>query len=81
MRLRDRFAKATNKGSYYVIPIFEDAEIIEQIADEFAIGFADWCKQEYDVENTPFHNKWRDVNGEYRESKELLEIYKKEKGL
>lgn len=59
----------------------ELAENCEKIADEFAIGFADWCKQEYDVENTPFHNKWRDVNGEYRESKELLEIYKKEKGL
>jgi hypothetical protein len=53
----------------------------EQEADEFAIGFADWCKQEYELEDTSFHNKWRDVNGEYRESKELLEIYKKEKGL
>jgi hypothetical protein len=53
----------------------------EKIADEFAIGFAEWCKQEYELEDTSFHNKWRDVNGEYRESKELLEIYKKEKGL
>jgi hypothetical protein len=53
----------------------------EQLADEFAIGFAEWCKQEYELEDTSFHNKWRDVNGEYRESKELLEIYKKEKGL
>jgi hypothetical protein len=53
----------------------------EQIADDFAIDFADWCKQEYELEDTSFHNKWRDVNGEYRESKELLEIYKKEKGL
>jgi hypothetical protein len=54
---------------------------LEKIADDFAIGFADWCKQEYELEDTSFHNKWRDVNGEYRESKELLEIYKKEKGL
>jgi hypothetical protein len=53
----------------------------EQISDEFAIGFADWCKQEYELEDTSFHNKWRDVNGEYRESKELLEIYKTENGL
>jgi hypothetical protein len=54
---------------------------LEVIADDFAIGFAEWCKQEYELEDTSFHNKWRDVNGEYRESKELLEIYKKEKGL
>ena len=58
-----------------------NAEECEQIADDFAIGFADWCKEEYELEDTSFHNKWRDVNGEYRESKELLEIYKKEKGL
>ena len=51
------------------------------IAEEFAIGFADWCKQEYELEDTSFHNKWRDVNGKYIESKELLENYKKEKGL
>jgi hypothetical protein len=68
MTLRDRFAKATNKGSYYVIPIFEDAEIIEQIADEFAIEFAKWIQ---------FHSElW--IN---HSTKELLEIYKKEKGL
>ena len=56
-----------------------DVRIASKIADEFAIGFADWCKQEYELEDTSFHNKWRDVNGEYRETKELLEIYKKEK--
>jgi hypothetical protein len=56
-----------------------DVRIAAKIADEFAIGFADWCKQEYELEDTSFHNKWRDVNGEYRETKELLEIYKKEK--
>jgi len=54
---------------------------LEVIADEFAIGFAEWCKQEYDVENTPFHNKWLNVNGEYVSTKELLEIYKKQKQL
>ena len=49
----------------------ESAEKFEQIADEFAIGFADWirvCKlkqRPYDFDNI----------------KELLEIYKKEKGL
>lgn len=38
-----------------------------KVADEFAIGFSDWCKQEYELEDTSFHNKCRDVNGEYRE--------------
>ncbi len=48
-----------------------EADIMEKITDEFAIGFADWirvCKMKgrpYDFENT----------------KELLEIYKEEKGL
>jgi hypothetical protein len=54
---------------------------LEVIAEDFAIDFAEWCKQEYELEDTSFHNKWRDVNGEYRESKELLEMYKKQKGL
>jgi hypothetical protein len=54
---------------------------LEKITEEFAIEFADWCKQEYDVENTAYHNKWLDVDGKYVSTKELLEIYKKEKGL
>jgi hypothetical protein len=41
-----------------------------QIADEFAIGFADWfVKNNYEY------------NVGYYEASELLEIYKKEKGL
>jgi hypothetical protein len=59
----------------------DNATECEKITDELAIGFAEWCKQEYDVENTPFHNKWLNVDGEYVSTKELLEIYKKEKGL
>ena len=55
----------------------------EKIADDFAIGFAEWC--------TKYRDKNRNVNGEmlhakskYDETyltKELLEMYKKEKGL
>jgi len=45
----------------------EKAEWIEQIADEFAIGFSEFI-DEYDY------------NG-FKDTKELLEIYKKEKGL
>lgn len=44
---------------------------IEKIADEFAIGFADWvrvCK----LKQRPYN---------FDDVKELLKIYKKEKGL
>ena len=56
---------------------------LEYVADDFAIGFAEWC--------TKYRDKNRNVNGEmlhakskYDETyltKELLEIYKKEKTL
>jgi len=45
-----------------------------KIADEFAIGFAEWMAKEY----------WLNSSGKFRKEqthKELLEIYKKEKGL
>jgi hypothetical protein len=42
---------------------------LEKIADEFAIGFAEWLLNE----RTGFNRE--------TEIKELLEIYKKEKGL
>jgi len=70
MTLKEKFAKASRKsfnGHYYIIPIIEDAEIIEKIADEFAIGFAEWCLDENHII--------------LNDGKELLEIYKKEKGL
>ena len=42
---------------------------LETIADEFAIGFAEWIeKQDWEI----YHNNT---------ARELLEIYKKEKGL
>ena len=56
---------------------------LEDVADFFAIGFAEWC--------TKYRDKNRNVNGEmlhakskYDETyltKELLEMYKKENGL
>jgi hypothetical protein len=84
MTLKERFQQwfINDEEDEHYIGMVELVSIEhDKIADEFAIGFADWCKQEYELEDTSFHNKWRDVNGEYRESKELLEIYKKEKGL
>ena len=51
----------------------------EKVVDEFAIGFAEWIRKEvyYEHLTKEFIYK-RNV---YESEKELLEIYKKEKGL
>ena len=65
MTLKEKFIDAFKSGKRF------DIQNAEVIADEFAIGFADWirvCKlkgRPYDFENI----------------KELLEIYKDEKDL
>jgi len=54
---------------YYEYNHLELAEECEKVADEFAIGFAEW-----------FNNLKYDVM-RYKTMEEHLEIYKKEKGL
>lgn len=59
---------------------FDEAKEMEkQQQDEFAIGFAEWVRKEtyYEHLTKEFIYK-RNV---YESEKELLEIYKKEKGL
>jgi hypothetical protein len=51
--------------------ISHTAEELEEIADEFAIGFAEWLVIRYN----------EDIIYDEYTTKELLEIYKKEKGL
>jgi hypothetical protein len=51
---------------------FSNCDYLEQVADEFAIEFAEWC-----LENLMFMQ----FKIKQRETKQLLEIYKKEKGL
>jgi hypothetical protein len=63
MKLKERILPLVADGSYVEIT----ASTIEKIADEFAIGFAEWCLDENHII--------------YNDGKELLEIYKKEKGL
>ncbi|QMP85087.1 hypothetical protein elemo25C_phanotate15 [Flavobacterium phage vB_FspP_elemoA_2-5C] len=74
MTLRDKFKKCKDvSNSYYVLPIADDAEQLEQIADEFAIEFAEW-----------YLNLWHtddDSSFDNKSPQELLEIFKKEKGL
>jgi hypothetical protein len=61
MTLKEQFIDAFKSGKRF------DIQNAEVIADEFAIGFADWLIKR---------------QTQYFESlKELLEIYKKEKGL
>jgi hypothetical protein len=60
---------------------YEASEKIIKLADEFAIGFAEWlaihCYRTTDGDYWLTQNK-----GDFRKnSKELLEIYKKEQGL
>jgi hypothetical protein len=64
---------------------FKDVEIgkgmsdrLEQIADEFAIGFTKWISLKgYKY----YSNGWANFNTKAVNEKELLEMYKKEKGL
>ena len=63
MTLREKFKEVI------INPIWQMTMIDKQIeiADDFAIGFAEWCLDENHII--------------YNDGKELLEIYKKEKGL
>ena len=59
---------------------FEDLRhFIYDIADGFAIGFAEWIRKEIYYEHLT-KNFFYKCNV-YKSEKELLEIYKKEKGL
>jgi hypothetical protein len=62
MTLKEKFYK-----EFISKPDLYPLEDCEKIADEFAIGFAEWVE-------------CYDYNG-FKDTKELLEIYKKEKGL
>jgi hypothetical protein len=54
---------------------------IEQIADDFAIEFIEWCGlRTVQITKSEWANWLPNANGSLS-TKELLEIYKKEKGL
>jgi hypothetical protein len=67
MKLIEKIQKAhSNKPTDYSRLYTPTAEIIEQIADDFAIGFAEWCQ-------------YRCIQKE--DLKSQLEIFKNQKGL
>jgi succinylglutamate desuccinylase len=60
---------------------YEASDKIIKLADEFAIEFAEWLANSYYSYNfgiKMFQHRNKEI---YKTTKELLEIYKKEKGL
>ena len=73
MTLRDKFKKCKDaSNSYYVLPIADDAEQLEKIADDYAIEVLNWYISKSSVLSIKYIGKT---------SEELLQIFKKEKGL
>mgnify|MGYP000232202245 CR=1 FL=1 len=73
MKLVDKIQEArSNKLSDYSKIYTPTAEVIEWIADEYAIEFAEWLSK---------NDLYDEILLQVSEPKELLEIYKKEKGL
>jgi hypothetical protein len=69
MTLKEKFAAVLYQTKPHFVSI--DSKECEQIADDFAIVFAEWLEiNKQDINYSKNHN-----------TKELLEIYKKEKGL
>lgn len=76
MRLQEKFKQWLDTKPRYQI---RDVQL-EVIADEFAIGFAEWLNEEYSY----YHGDaeyYNHVENKWYKLKELLEIYKKQKGL
>ena len=68
MTLKEKFKEEKIYINPYSFKLtIESAETFEKIADDFAIEFAEWCLDENHII--------------LNDGKELLEIYKKEKGL
>jgi hypothetical protein len=74
MTLRERFQQwfINDEDEHYEGMVETVAIEHEKIADDFAIGFTDWC-----IENEVFYA----IKFGRMQTKAILEIYKKEKGL
>jgi hypothetical protein len=76
MKLKEKFESSD-------LLISRPKRVLKQIkiTDEFAIGFAEWIANSYYSYNfaiNMFQHRHKEI---YKTTKELLEIYKKEKGL
>jgi hypothetical protein len=70
MTLKERFKKQLDTAIPKLYRPFYQSKKCVEIAEEFAIGFAEWLIE-----------KEREYPNRIIRGKELLEIYKKEKGL
>jgi hypothetical protein len=73
MKLREKFDEIFIENW-----LVDYAEECEKIADEFAIGFLQWASENYHYYHGDgeYHN-----NSKWYKVEELLEMFKKEKGL
>lgn len=92
MTLKEKFENIEHLGLYkdeYSLPVWSTKVLdnqtseCEKIADDFAIEFAEWCDDNYfRMGNTSIWSDSTDWEDNIKiTTKELLEIYKKEKGL
>ena len=88
MTLNEKFELSINYqlifGLVGVYQIKRAASNVEKVADDYAIEFAEWIDDFYfqgDEKNQYHLSIKRLREGEYFNVKELLEIFKKEKGL
>ena len=80
MKNRQRIVELLNIVRYTTNNIENVANELEVIAEDFAIGFAEWLNEEYSY----YHGDgeyYDHVENKWYKLKELLKIYKKEKGL
>jgi hypothetical protein len=83
MTLKEKFDSPIMRHDLGRNEIEETKEQCEEIADEFAIGFAEWFtneESEYSIMYGNQEKRFATFTKDYT-AKELLEIYKKEKGL
>jgi len=84
MKLKEKFAETIlvplSILGFYID--WDKVEKCEEIADEFAIGFADWLETLPPSRKVSMWSKNGELKGLFTmDNEQLLEIYKKEKGL
>lgn len=84
MKLKDKFDTPIMRHDLGRNEIEETKEQCVEIAEEFTLGFAKWLDNKY-YQGKNVNEYHRSIDeyreGKYFTAKELLEIYKKEKGL
>ncbi len=74
MTLKEKFLKSPNEGGSVNLNSCRAKNNVK-IADEFAIGFVEWCLKEL------YTSLETGIDAKADTIEELLEVYKKEKGL